>query len=124
MHDLSYQYGFDEVSGNFQQNNLGRGGKGYDFVFADAQDGSGFDNANFGTPPDGKKPRMQMFLFDGDPSKRMKINSPSSIAGNVIAFESSLSPNNLLDNIGPVAGDVALYNEASDTLHIACDVAR
>ena len=29
MHDLTYQYGFDEVSGNFQNNNQGRGGKGY-----------------------------------------------------------------------------------------------
>jgi len=27
MHDLSYQYGFDEASGNFQNNNLARGGK-------------------------------------------------------------------------------------------------
>ena len=39
MHDLSYQYGFDEASGNFQRNNLNRGGKGKDFVYADAQDG-------------------------------------------------------------------------------------
>ncbi len=27
MHDVQYQYGFDEASGNFQQNNYGRGGK-------------------------------------------------------------------------------------------------
>jgi hypothetical protein len=26
MHDLYYQYGFDEVSGNFQSNNQGRAG--------------------------------------------------------------------------------------------------
>ena len=123
MHDLSYQYGFDEVSGNFQQNNLGRGGKGYDFVFADAQDGSGFDNSDFSTPPDGKHPRMQMFFFDGDPRNRMKVNAPSSIAGNITAVESSLSPFNLLSDVGPVTGNVVLYNEATDTLHIACDAA-
>ncbi len=63
MHDVSYLYGFDEVSGNFQQNNLGRGGLGNDYVFADGQDGSGTNNANFGTPPDGSNPRMQMYLF-------------------------------------------------------------
>lgn len=63
MHDISYQYGFDEVSGNFQKNNLGRGGIGNDFVFADAQDGSGTNNANFSTPPDGSGGRMQMYLF-------------------------------------------------------------
>lgn len=123
MHDLSYQYGFDEVSGNFQQNNLERGGLGKDFVYADAQDGSGFANAYFTTPPDGENPRMEMFLFPGDPAKVMTINSPSSIAGKVNAVEGSISPNNLLNNIGPVTGNVVLYNDASDTTHIACNAA-
>jgi subtilisin family serine protease len=63
-HDIFYRYGFDEASGNFQQNNYGRGGAGGDPVLADAQDGSGVNNANFGTPPDGESGRMQMFLFD------------------------------------------------------------
>lgn len=63
LHDLHYQYGFDEASGNFQQNSYGRGGLGGDPVQADAQDGSGIDNANFGTPPDGADPRMQMFVW-------------------------------------------------------------
>ena len=67
MHDLSYQYGFDEVSGNFQSNNLSRGGLGSDYVVADAQDGISTNNANFSTPADGSRPRMQMFLFDGSP---------------------------------------------------------
>lgn len=71
MHDVWYQYGFNESSGNFQENNYGNGGAGSDSVNADAQDGSGTNNANFGTPPDGGNPRMQMFLWtnptrDGD----------------------------------------------------------
>ncbi len=64
IHDVFYQYGFDEASGNFQENNYGNGGSGADSVQADAQDGSGINNANFATPPDGQKPRMQMFLWD------------------------------------------------------------
>ncbi|MBK8339036.1 MAG: M36 family metallopeptidase [Flavobacteriales bacterium] len=63
IHDVTYQYGFDEVSGNFQVNNYGNGGAGNDEVDADAQDGSGSNNANFGTPPDGSSPRMQMFRW-------------------------------------------------------------
>ncbi len=63
IHDVWYQYGFDEPAGNFQSNNYGRGGAGNDFVNADAQDGSGTDNANFGTPPDGSSPRMQMYRW-------------------------------------------------------------
>jgi extracellular elastinolytic metalloproteinase len=63
MHDFSYQLGFTESAGNFQTNNFGRGGTGNDSVRAEAQDGSGTNNANFGTPPEGQRPRMQMFLF-------------------------------------------------------------
>ncbi len=63
IHDLSYVYGFDEVSGNFQFDNQGRGGAANDFVVADAQDASGTNNANFSTPVDGSRPRMQMFIW-------------------------------------------------------------
>ncbi len=69
IHDLSYQYGFDEASGNFQQNNLGRGGVGNDYVDAQAQDGGGTGNANFSTPADGGNGRMQMYLWNGNPQK-------------------------------------------------------
>jgi extracellular elastinolytic metalloproteinase len=63
IHDIQYQYGFDEPAGNFQINNYGNGGNGNDSVLAEAQDGSGTNNANFGTPPDGSSPRMQMFVW-------------------------------------------------------------
>jgi len=63
IHDVQYQYGFDEAGGNFQVNNYGRGGLGNDSVQAEAQDGAGTNNANFGTPPDGQRPRMQMFIW-------------------------------------------------------------
>jgi len=63
IHDVQYQYGFDEAAGNFQVNNYGRGGAGNDSVRAEAQDGSGTNNANFGTPSDGSRPRMQMYIW-------------------------------------------------------------
>ncbi len=61
IHDIQYQYGFDEPGGNFQENNFGLGGAGSDSVNADAQDGGGNCNANFATPTDGGNPRMQMY---------------------------------------------------------------
>ncbi|MGC3988229.1 MAG: M36 family metallopeptidase [Chthoniobacteraceae bacterium] len=70
MHDRLYQLGFDEASGNFQNDNFGRGGVDSDAVQADAQDGSGTDNANFSTPPDGQAGRMQMYLFTAPKPKR------------------------------------------------------
>lgn len=51
-HDLTYRLGFDELAGNFQMDNFKNGGKGGDAVIANAQDGSGTNNANFQTPPD------------------------------------------------------------------------
>ncbi|MDZ4289264.1 MAG: M36 family metallopeptidase, partial [Prosthecobacter sp.] len=65
VHDRLYQVGFTESSGNFQTNNFGRGGNGNDAVLADAQDGSGTNNANFSTPADGSPGRMQMYVFTG-----------------------------------------------------------
>lgn len=64
IHDAMYQYGFDEAAGNFQENNYGNGGAGSDSVDAEAQDGSGTCNANFGTPTDGGNPQMQMYVCD------------------------------------------------------------
>ena len=43
VHDLYYRYGFDELAGNFQQYNFGKGGKEGDAVIANAQDGSGYN---------------------------------------------------------------------------------
>ena len=69
IHDLTYQYGFDEAAGNFQANNQGRGGVGNDYVMAEAQDGGGTSNANFNSPADGGRGRMQMYLWSGTPQK-------------------------------------------------------
>ena len=122
MHDISYQYGFNEVSGNFQANNLSRGGSGNDYVFADAQDGSGTNNANFATPADGSNPRMQMFLFNAVP--QFTVNQPLSFAGLKDATESGFSTANKLANVGAKTGNVVLYNDdASGTTHEACGAA-
>ncbi len=70
LHDVPYAYGFDEAGGNFQVNNYGNGGLGGDAVNAEAQDGAGTNNANFGTPPDGQQPRMQMFVWTSSSPQR------------------------------------------------------
>lgn len=64
FHDVLYRYGFTEAAGNFQVNNYGRGGIGGDDVRAEAQDNSGTNNANFLTPADGGRGRMQMYLWN------------------------------------------------------------
>ncbi len=63
-HDLLYLLGFTERAGNFETNNNGQGGAGSDFVILNAQDGSGTNNAQFSTPPDGQPGRMLMYMWD------------------------------------------------------------
>jgi len=65
-HDRMWAMGFNEQFKNFQTNNFGRGGTGNDRVQADAQDGSGTNNANFNTSgSDGSSARCQMYIFTG-----------------------------------------------------------
>jgi len=75
IHDALYVAGFNESEANFQENNFSRGGSGSDSVNAEAQDGSGTDNANFATPTEGQNPRMQMYLFTGKPSHQVLVGA-------------------------------------------------
>ncbi|HEX2489753.1 MAG TPA: extracellular metalloproteinase, partial [Blastocatellia bacterium] len=68
-HDILYSFGFNEAAGNFQTNNFNLGGLGNDAILADAQDGSGTNNANFSVSQDGAPGRVQMFLFTGTPMR-------------------------------------------------------
>jgi hypothetical protein len=121
MHDVWYQYGFNEVNGNFQNNNYGKGGAGLDFVFADAQDGSlsnpqSINNANFSTPADGRNGRMQMFLWDQSPENRpVIINSPSTIAGDYPARQNSFDPGHVELPMAPdfIQSDLVLYLDSA-----------
>ena len=120
MHDVWYRYGFDEVSGNFQQNNYGNGGQGSDFVFADAQDGSGLNNANFSTPPDGFNGRMQMFLWSAASPPAVTVNSGP------LAGDYPLATANFGAAItAPITNDLALVIDDNSTASTddsdACD---
>lgn len=104
MHDIWYQYGFDEASGNFQANNYGNGGEEGDFVFAAGQDGGGLNNANFATPPDGNNGSMQMYLWSAPAGEPLSINNGAlagDYAGLPAQFGGMLTPT-------PITADLAL----------------
>jgi extracellular elastinolytic metalloproteinase len=71
IHDVFDGYGFDAQSGNFEENSYGDG-IGSDYVFAEAQDGGGVNNANFGTPPEGSNPRMQMYNWAATGKRQLR----------------------------------------------------
>lgn len=90
VHDIFYRFGFTETAKNFQAYNFNKGGLQNDYVQAEVQDGSGKNNANFATPMDGSRPRMQMYLFDPPFVDRLFYNKPSQAVGrNVITYVST-----------------------------------
>ncbi len=80
IHDNAALVGFDAPSGNFQENNYGSGGRSADPVRAETLDGSGTNNATFGTPPDGASGTMQMFQWDFS-ENLFRVLGPGSVAG-------------------------------------------
>lgn len=119
IHDVMYAYGFDEPAGNFQANNYGNGGSGADEVRAEAQDGSGLNNANFFTPNDGFNPRMQMFLWTGQQTY-LTINSPSAVAGEYVTTGAQFGPE---IPATPLTADVVLFDDGTGVASDACEAA-
>lgn len=120
MHDVMYHYGFDEESGNFQKNNYGNPGLGNDFVAADAQDGSGSNNANFSTPPDGGAPRMQMFLWSAPGAvvgTFLTVNN-GPLAGQYYGYDSNFAPPL---PVTPITADLVLIEDDDNDPNDGCD---
>ncbi len=123
IHDYLYYFGFDEPSGNFQQNNYGNGGQGSDWVRAEAQDGGGTNNANMATPPDGERPRMQMYLWTSGTAltSLLTVNSPQSVAGpyptsNTSAFGPSIPAEG-------ITADMVIFLDGSGA-YLGCNPAQ
>jgi hypothetical protein len=118
MHDIWYHHGFDEASGNFQANNYGNLGFGNDHVIADAQDGSGLNNATFGTPPDGINPIMTMFLWSpsGPLNQPLTINT-GTVAGSYNGTQAGFGSELMTT---PIIADLVLVNDNSLDTADAC----
>jgi uncharacterized repeat protein (TIGR01451 family) len=119
MHDITYLYGFDEAAGNFQTNNFGNGGRGGDHVLSEAQDGSGTNNANFATPPDGGSGRMQMFLWNSG-GEVFQVLEPSTVAGGYESGEADFGPSILTDNVNIEAEIVEAFDDDASNPSFCC----
>jgi len=103
VHDILYRKGFDEAAGNFQADNFGLGGSGGDPVKAEAQDGSGLDNANFATPRDGRSPRMQMYLWSPPGAEGEILVGTSTYAAYPAAFGPALTSSGVTQPLAVVS---------------------
>lgn len=105
VHDIFYKLGFTESAKNFQNNNFGNGGLDDDEVFAQSQDGGGFNNANFAPYPDNYNPVMQMYLWLGS-NRKVFYKAPSDAVGRIVnAGVAEFGPT--LNDVG-VTGNVKL----------------
>lgn len=129
MHDLWYQYGFNELNRNFQAANYGRGGVGNDAVNAEAQDASqaatpALNNANFSTPSEGGKPRMQMYLWNSRKPSNLLINSGTLVGTNFNVNDNAFSPGHVNLPIAPavLTNNLVLYVDGTPDTSDACEV--
>ncbi|MGB5944265.1 MAG: T9SS-dependent M36 family metallopeptidase [Leeuwenhoekiella sp.] len=113
-HDILALNGFNEESGNFQKFNYTRKGLGGDEVNAFVQDGSGFDNATFGTLPEGSSPTMRMFLWTatGGPGDVLKIQS-GSLQGDYQGIPSAIGK---VLTSRPVEGNLVLVKDNNSSV--------
>jgi hypothetical protein len=103
-HDALYDLGFTEMARNFQADNFGRGGVGADRVSAEGQDSSGTNNANFSTPADGGRGRMQMFLWTG-PTPDYDGTADADVIIHEVTHGTSNRLHNGLGNQGGMMGE-------------------
>jgi extracellular elastinolytic metalloproteinase len=121
MHDITYAYGFDEVSGNFQQNNYGRGGLGNDHVIARAQAGANegsVNNANFSTPADGGNGRMNMFVWNRSNSGLLRVIEPEDIARK---YDTGNADFGTRINAVPITGKVVIARDNTGQPLLGCE---
>ncbi len=121
MHDIWYQYGFDEPAGNFQNLNYGNGGLEEDWIRAEAQDGSGTNNANFSSGADGSGARIQMYLWTlGQvPDTLLTIISPDTIVGGYGGYEAAFGPG--LPTDVPIVGEIVRAQGITGNPFQVCD---
>jgi uncharacterized repeat protein (TIGR01451 family) len=133
MHDFAYNYGFNEVAGNFQSRNYTGGGGDQDFVNAHAQFGDnnptqcGIDvngsvdclnNADFSTPVDGFNGRMRMFTWNLDnSSKFLDVLQPLELSGKIQTGLAQFGPD---ITSTPTTGLAVIMNDESISPTFGC----
>ncbi len=126
IHDITYRYGFDEPSGNFQLKNYSTQGAGNDHVLAQAQDSRNAttparNNANFATPPDGGSGRMQMYVWnDAGIQKLLHVTAPNALISDIGAIAAAFGGG---ISTTPVTGSAVFVNDGTGSPTLACGTA-
>ncbi len=114
LHDVYYDHGFDEASGNAQMDNFGRGGLDGDPLHVQGQDSESTNNANMTIPNDGRSPRMQMYLWVEGNNLPLSIGTQTEVD----FLNSSFSP-----GVYNLSGSLVRYEDGTDPANDACESA-
>jgi|GEM_PF-247138 len=120
MHDVWYQYGFNELSGNFQNDNFGNGGLGNDFIVLDTRDGGTLNNGAFSSPPDGFNGYMELYHWTGNRSYYLNLSTPSSLAGYYWAMP-GLMGLTVPPETSPISADIELADDGTANPTFGCN---
>lgn len=104
IHDALFTAGFTPEAGNFE---------GRDPVLAEAQDGSGTDNANFATPRDGRSGRMQMYLWS--------VPGTSEVVQNGVSYDAPVAEFSAPLTVAGTTGPLVLANDNTGVTSDACE---
>lgn len=130
MHDIAFNYGFDEQAGNFQATNYDFAFGGGDFVRAEAQDGYNealannpafIGNASFSTPQDGSSGRMQMFVWGRSGGRLLQVTAPAEAVAPYEVATADFGPE-VIDLPAPIIGQAVVVDDGSFTSPtLGCD---
>ena len=85
---------------------------------AEAQDGSGLNNANFGTPPDGGSGRMQMFVWENGANTSITVDEPADLATTINVGSAQFGPQSILEDI---TASVAIALDGTAAPELVCE---
>ncbi|MFK7983694.1 MAG: T9SS-dependent M36 family metallopeptidase [Saprospiraceae bacterium] len=121
MHDIFYTYGFDEQAGNFQATNYEFAFGDGDYVRAEAQDGYNnalannpeyIGNANFTTPNDGSRPRMQMYVWGRGGGRLLQVTEPTEAIADYEVATANFGLQ-VIDLDQPIIGQAVVVDDGS-----------
>ena len=123
LHDYYYDSGFDEKAGNAQQDNFGRGGVANDRMLVEVQDNADTErnNANMSTPADGTSPRMQIYIWDPQETRFVRLTP----GGDQLAGTATFGPQtfDVSANVALVVDSAAPTSDACDTIQNGAQLA-
>lgn len=119
MHDILYHYGFDEISGNFQETNYTGQGLGADYVQVSSHDGNGLNNAQFFLAEEGSVPTLRSYLwyYENLNDTPLTVNN-TSLAGTYSAVGATFG---VLDPSVSVTADLAVIDGGPSGNYEACN---